>query len=77
MVMIIRGRRVAFRDAKYRRDATKIQLQAAGACVGETHINDGKWPFWHSGPLRLPTITKGNLALGLAGQLGCIPLGNA
>jgi len=22
-------------------------------------------------------ITKGNLALGLAGQLGCIPLGNA
>jgi hypothetical protein len=27
----------------------KIQLQAGGSGVGETHMNDGKWPFWHSG----------------------------
>jgi hypothetical protein len=54
----------------------KIQLQAGGSGSGETDMNHGKWPFWHSGPLQLPAM-KRNLALGLAGQLGCIHLGDA
>ena len=55
----------------------KIQLQAARACAGEAHMNDGKWPFRHFRAAPMPTIRKGNLAVSLPGQLGCINLGNA
>jgi hypothetical protein len=76
-MVIVRGRRVEFRGKEYHRDAKKIQLQAGGSGIGETDMKHGKWPFWHSGPFRLPTLMKGNLALGLAGQLGCIHVDNA